>query len=123
MTGLSASTTWALMLHLASAALAMQCGFVPEAAALIALAEAVDKNALLLDALRLLDAWTSCLAAIALVSSCPCEMLLSGCETVPPTRPVPKLSDQEEWIAGRRAQKSCGFARNASPAKLIQIAL
>ena len=74
----------------------MQCGFVPEAAALIALAEAVDKNALLLDALRLLDAWTSCLAAIALVSSCPCEMLLSGGETVPPTRAVPKFSDQEE---------------------------
>ena len=69
MTGLSASTTWALMLHLASAALAMQCGFVPEAAALMAPTETVDKNTLLRDALRWLDAWTSCLAAIALVSS------------------------------------------------------
>ena len=39
------------MLHLASTALAMQCGFVPEAAALMAPTETVDKNALLVDAL------------------------------------------------------------------------
>ena len=59
MTGFSASTL-ALMLHLASAALAMQCGFVPEAAALMAPTETVDKNTLLRDALRRVDELFSC---------------------------------------------------------------
>ena len=59
------------MLHLASAALAMQLlRLRRKLAALMTAAKTVDKNALLVDALRWLDAWTSCLAAIALVSSC-----------------------------------------------------
>ena len=49
MTGLS---TWALMLHPASAALAVQCGFVREIAAALTAAKTVDENALLVDALR-----------------------------------------------------------------------
>ena len=56
MTGLSASTL-ALMLHLASAALAMQCGFVREIAAALTAAKTVDENALLVDAYA---RWTSC---------------------------------------------------------------
>ena len=51
----------------------MQCGFVPEAAALIAPTETVDRNTLLRDALRWLDARTSCIACNQCVQVSICE--------------------------------------------------
>ena len=51
MTGLSAST-WALMLQPLLLWQCNCCGFVRELAALMAPTETVDKNALLVDALR-----------------------------------------------------------------------